>query len=255
MRIADVNVARPGGGRLKGAFVLAAVVAVVAAGAVSIADARPVQSPTVLLGTAAALAPDSRSVTLDVVAGCPERWTVVDARVSFAQPQASGEGSFPLTCTGSVRSFRILVPSSGAAFQLGEARATATVVIQRGRTQQAQDTQTISVQASVDVALPATARVQGSGLAVTIDITVACPVGARGLESYVNVSQGQQVFGTGFYTPTCDGQSHTLSVLVPATQGLFQPGAGSALTFAVVEAEGQSSTGVAENTQLQLVAG
>ena len=240
---------------MKGAFAVAAVVAAVAAGAVSIADARPVQSPTVLLGTAAALAADSRSVTLDVVAVCPERWTVVDARVSFAQPQASGEGTFALTCTGSVQSFRVVVPSSGAAFQLGEARGTATVVIQRGRTQQVQDTQTISVQASIDVALPATARLQGSGSAVTIDVTFACPAGARGLESYVNVSQGQQAFGTGFYTPTCDGRSHTLSVFVPATQGLFEPGAGSAQTFAVVEAVGQASFGVAENTQLQLVAG
>jgi hypothetical protein len=238
---------------MKVAFVVAAV-AVVAAGAVSVADARPVQSPTVVLGTAAALAPDSRSVTLDVVAGCPERWTVVDARVSFAQPQASGEGSFPLTCTGSVRSFRVVVPSNGAAFQLGEARGTARIVIQRGRTQQAEDTQTVSVQASVDVAVPATAHLQGSGSAVTVDITIACPLGARGLESYVNVSQGQQVSGTGFYTPICDGQSHTISVLVPAVQGTFQPGAGDALTFAVVDAGGQASFGVAENTQLQIVA-
>lgn len=149
---------------------------------------------------------------------------------------------------------RVVVQSNGAAFQLGEARGTASVVIQRGRTQQAEDTQTISVQASVDVALPATARLQASGSAVTVDVTIACPLGAIGLQSYVNVSQGQQVSGTGFYTPICDGQSHTISVLVPAAQGTFQPGTGDALTFAVVEAKGQASFGIAENTQLQIVA-
>ncbi len=68
-------------------------------------EAGPVQSPTVELGSAARLAPDGRSVAIDLLAKCPERWTVEEAFVTVTQPQASGQASFSLTCTGSFQSF------------------------------------------------------------------------------------------------------------------------------------------------------
>jgi hypothetical protein len=71
-------------------------------------------------------------------------------------------------------------------------------------------------------------------------------------QSYVNVSQGQAL-GRGFYVPVCDGRQHTFTVGVAASQGQFQPGTADGLTFAFVEAGGQSFSGVDENTQLRLV--
>ncbi len=88
---------------------------VVAAGALP-ADAASSSGPTVQLGSSVGLAADGSSVVIDVIASCPERWSVVRATVSVSQPQASGQGAFPLTCIGSARSFRVSVPSSGGTF-------------------------------------------------------------------------------------------------------------------------------------------
>jgi hypothetical protein len=144
------------------------------------------------------------------------------------------------------------VQSSGAPFQLGEAQGTAFVLIKRGRTEQAQDSEVVQVDPTVFVDLADTALLEGGGEAVSIDVTVACPVGSNGQQSYVNVSQGQ-ASGNGFYVPTCDGQRHTVTVTVQASQGLYQPGSAQALTFAFVEEGGDSFSGVDDN-QIQIVA-
>ncbi len=232
---------------------LAGLVGFLLTGSAQPAEGSPVQSPEVVLGSAAGLAPDGRSVAVNLLAKCPERWTVVETLVTVSQPQASGHASFPLTCTGSFQSFTVTVQSSGAAFLLGEAQATASVLIKRGRTAEAQDSDVVTVEPTVFVDLADTALVQGGGEAVLIDVTAACPVGSSGQQSYVNVSQGQTTSGNGFYVPTCDGQRHTFTVNVQASQGLFQPGGAHGITFAFVQAGGQSFAGIDENTQLQLV--
>jgi hypothetical protein len=233
------------------ALALAAVVGLLVAGAAPPAAARPVQSPTVELHTAAGLAPDGRSVTVNLLAKCPERWTVVEALVTVSQPQASGQASFPLTCNSSFQSFNVTVRSSDAPFELGEAQATASVLIERGRTAQAQDSEVVTVEPTVFVDIAEHALLQGGGEAVLIDVTTACPVGASGQQSYVNVSQGRAT-GNGFYTPTCDGQRHTVTVRVPASQGLFQTGSARGFTFAFIEAGGNSFSGIGER-DIQIV--
>ncbi len=67
----------------------------------------------------------------------------------------------------------------------------------------------------------------------------------------MNVSQGQ-TSGNGTYVPTCDGQRHTVTVRVQASQGSFQPGSAQALTFAFAEAGGNSFSGIDENA-IQIV--
>jgi len=126
------------------------------------------------------------------------------------------------------------VASSGASFQLGEAQATGFVLIKRGRTEQVQDSEVVRVEPTVFVDLADTALLHGGGEAVLIDVTVACPVGSNGQQSYVNVSQGQ-ASGNGFYMPVRDGQKHTLTVRAQTSPALFQPGNAQGLTFAFVE--------------------
>src|SRR6266540_4472311 len=113
-------------------FALAGLIAlvglVVAAAPVG---ARVTPEPTVDIQSIAGLAPDAQSVGVQVLASCPERWTVVEAVVTVSQPGASGHASFPLTCIGSPRMFFVTVPSAAGAFQLGEAQVSATVVINR----------------------------------------------------------------------------------------------------------------------------
>jgi hypothetical protein len=242
--------------RLRWLALVVLLVGLVGAFAPSASAARP-RPPVVELGSAALLAPDGRSLSIEVIARCPDRGTLVEASVTVDQPQASGRASFPLPCDDLLRPFRVTVESSGAAFTLGQAQATATVIVKRGKTQQAQDSELVSVQPEVAVQLANTALLQDGGVAVLIDLTVACPVGATGLSSSdVTIGQDQPggiAGGVANYVPQCDGQPHTLTIRVPAsTQRLFLPGSALATTFAAVEAGGNPFLGVDQKT-IQIV--
>ena len=232
---------------------LGGVVALLAALSATPAGARFQEPPTVDIHSAAGLAPDGRSINVNVLASCPERWTVVQAVVRVSQPSGSGQASFPLTCIKSVRSFWISVPASIGSFQLGSAQVTASVVIQRGNTARADDSQIVTVDPTVLVELGESAHILDGGAAVLLDVTVACPVGTTGRESGLVVSQAGRVMGTGRYTPICDGSRHTFTVRVQASQGVYEPGIAQALTFADVEFGGQVFSGVDDDGALDLV--
>ncbi len=232
---------------------LGGVVALLAALSATPAGARFQEPPTVDIHSAALLAPDGRSINVNVLASCPERWTVVQAVVRVSQPSGSGQASFPLTCIKSVRSFWISVPASIGSFQLGSAQVTASVVIQRGKTARADDSQIVTVDPTVLVELGESAQILDGGAAVLLDVTVACPVGTTGRESGLVVSQAGRVMGTGRYTPICDGSRHTFTVRVQASQGVYELGIAQALTFADVEFGGQVFSGVDDDGALDLV--
>lgn len=63
----------------------------------------------------------------------------------------------------------------------------------------------------------------------------------------MNVAQGQASSGNGTYVPICDGQRHTFTVRVQASQGVYQAGNAQALTFANVEHAGIGFAGVDES--------
>ena len=235
-------------------FVLLGTIALLAALAAAPAGARFQAPPVVdIQSNPAGLAPDGSSVALAVLASCPERWTVVEAVVRVSQPSGSGQASFPLTCIGSMRPFWVTVPASVGAFQLGSAQVSASVLISRGKTARAVDSQVLVVEPRVSVELAETAQLQSGGSAVLIDVTVACPAGTTGLESGLVVSQAGQSIGSGRYTPICDGAPHTFTVLVTATQGLYHVGIAQALTFADIEFEGQVFSGVDDDGALDIV--
>src|SRR3990170_453135 len=110
-----------------------ALVLAVGTGAAARAEARTSPGPVVDLHSAAWLAPDGGSMNIQVLASCPERWTLVEAVVAVSQPGASGRAAFSFPCIGSLRSFSVVVPASEGTFELGEASATASVTIKRGR--------------------------------------------------------------------------------------------------------------------------
>jgi hypothetical protein len=224
------------------ALSLAVVIGLLGAGGAT-ADARQSPGPIVDIQSAAGLAPDGQSINVQLLASCPEGWTVVEAIVVVSQPGATGRGSFPLTCIGSLRPFGVNVRTTGGTFHLGDAQANASVVIRRGRTERTQDAEVVDVQPTVSVDLGDTARLESGGAMAQLDITTACPVGANGQESFVNISQGQ-TSGNGSYVPVCDGRPHTFSVSVVASRGAFQAGTAQALTFANVEHDGSAFSGV-----------
>jgi hypothetical protein len=231
---------------------LAGAIALLVAVAAAPVGAQPSSGPTVDIQSAAWLAPDGRSLTFQVIASCPERWSVVEAVVAVSQPQASGRASFPLKCIESLRVFHVTVPATAGTFRLGEAQATASVVIKRGKTQRATDSQLLQVDPAVLVELADSARLESGGGAVVMGVTVACPVGATGLESRLGVSQGE-TRGVGTYTPVCDGSRHTFTVRVVAFRGVYQAGIAQALTFADVEFDGRFFAGVDDDGALEIV--
>jgi hypothetical protein len=232
---------------MKGAVALALAIGALVVGAAVPAEARVSPRAVVDIHSAARLVPDGSSMAVDLLASCPERWTLVEAVVAVSQAQASGQASFSFPCIGSLRSFTVIVPSSGGIFDFGDALVTATVTIKRGRTETTQDSQVVDVQPMVFVDIADTATLESGGGAVLIDITVACPVGANGQPSSVGVFQGQTASGNGTYLPVCDGQEHTFNVRVQARQGVYQLGSASAGTFANVEHEGNSFSGFDES--------
>ena len=176
--------------------------------------------------------------------------------MTVSQPQATGRASFVLPCDDLLRPVRVTVHSNGAPFTLGQAQASASVTVKRGKIQQAQDLERLDVQPSVLVELAATALLQNGGQAVLIDVTVACPVGATGLDSSdVGIGQEQPgglAAGRTNYVPElrrAAAYAHDPSCRVT---GALPGGNALATTFAAVEAGGNPFLGVDQKT-IQIV--
>ena len=233
------------------ALVSLAVLAVAAAAALP-AAARAPRPPTVDVHALAGMAPDARSVVVQVLASCEERAAVVEATVTVSQPSGSGRAAIPLTCVGFVQPFTVVVPVQSGTFSLGTADVTATVVSARGKLQRATDSEVVAVEPRVDVELGSSARLSPGGASVVLDVTVACPTGTTGLQSNLGVFQGL-ASGSGPYLPVCDGTPHAFTVAVTASQGAYVGGIAQALTFTNVDWQGRSFVGVDDDGALELV--
>jgi hypothetical protein len=129
---------------LLGALVVGVVV--LSSAIIAPAGAAPKPKVTVEIAATATLAEGGQAVIVEVTASCHAQWEVLEALVTVSQPQASGQGFLPLTCTGRDHTFSVTVRSFGAAFEPGEAQASAFVLIERhGRTQQAQDSAVLQI--------------------------------------------------------------------------------------------------------------
>jgi hypothetical protein len=213
-------------------------------GAAIPASAAPSGNPTVDLGASAGLAYDGKSISIDVIASCPDKWRPVQATVTVTQPQATGQGQIPLfSCNGSARPFRVTVKSTGGVFKLGAAQATAVVVVERGKTARAQDSAAIQLEPTVEVRLPGAVGLLGGGSALDVGVSTACPPGASGAQSRVTISQGTAV-GSGTFTPVCDGTQHGIGLVVTASQGTFQVGLADGIAEAFVQEGGDTFSGV-----------
>jgi hypothetical protein len=233
---------------------LAGLVGLLVAGVAPAAEAHRTELAVEVLSVQAALAPDGRSISFDISTQCDRKATIVDARVSATQPQASGEASFTPSCTRLPQVVHVTVPSLGAPFETGEAQVSALLVVREGRTKEARDSASVRVRPSVSVQLADRAVLDGGGDAVRIDVTVTCPVTSTARGGQVRVYQGQ-VVGTGSFGPTpCDRLPHTLSIRVATSGGLFQVGSAEAEAFASVEEGGDIFPG-ADFRTVQIVQG
>ena len=145
------------------------------------------------------------------------------------------------------------MPATTGSFQLGEAQVSATVVIKRGKTARADDSDVLPVQPTVGVELAESGQRVDDGRAVVLDVTVACPEGTTGRQSSLVVSQSPVIIGSGPYTPFCDGLRHTFTVRVETNSNPYQPGIAQALTFAQIEWQGEIFYGIDDDGALELV--
>jgi hypothetical protein len=214
---------------------LAGLLALAVAGTAQPAEAGKSQDPAVYLQSVG-LRPDGQAALVRLEVYCSEQQTVVDARVSVVQPQASGEAPFSPRCIG--RDIIEVAVQSDGVFKTGQAQVSAVVIFRQGRTREVRDAQLMRVEPIVTVALADEGLLQDGGTALVINVTVACPVGSTGQQSPVFRYPSQ-----GFYVPTCDGGSHTFPVRLENSQGAWGPGPASVIAFAHVEEGGERFTG------------
>ena len=204
------------------------------------AEARRLSPPpTVEIHSGARLAVDGGTVQVDLAARCPERWTVVEARLTVTQAQATGAAPFSLSCTGGWRVMSVTVPAADGVFRLADAQVDALVRIERGRTEEVRDSDAVRLLPTVFTDVADMAALDASGGSAIIDVTYACPAGATPVESSARIVQGQ-VVGAGTFMPVCDGSLHTVGVTVTASGGVLQPGSawGSALVLVTDRGDG-----------------
>jgi lipoprotein-anchoring transpeptidase ErfK/SrfK len=215
---------------------LAGLLGLFLAGGAQPADAAKPLDPAVYLQSAG-LTPDSQAVVVRLDVYCSQPQTVVDARVSVAQPQASGQATFSPRCIQR-DIVEVTVPSSAGVFETGEAQVNALVVFGHGGTKEARDAELMRVGPIVTVALADQGRLENGGATTVVDVTVACPVGSTGQQSPVFRYPSQA-----FYLPTCDGRPHTFAVRLDRTDGQWLPGPATVDAFAHVEQGGDRFTG------------
>jgi hypothetical protein len=222
---------------------VAGMVLLVVTGWAPSAQAHRTELAVEVLPDQATVAPDGRSLFFHITTQCDRGWTVLEARVTAVQPQASGEGSFTPNCGRIPYNVGVTVPALNGTFQTGEAQVSARLVVKQGKTKQAQDSAVLRARPSLLVSLADQALLESGGGAVRIDVTMTCPRSANGQGGQVTVYQGQ-VRGTSTFGPTpCDGVPHSQSIRVPASGGPFQTGTAEADAFASIEEGGDMFPG------------
>jgi hypothetical protein len=135
---------------------------------------------------------------------------------------------------------------NGNRFQLGDATANAYVGIERnGQQVTVTSTRTIRLEPGVTARVADQGQLTGtSGGGIRIAVTVACPTGATGEQSYITVSQDGTALGRAFFTPTCDSQTRSLLLAITASQGTFHTGSAVGDAFVTVRWSGEAFFGV-----------
>lgn len=223
---------------------IACLVAVFVATGAQVAHAHRTGLAVEIESDQGTLAPDGKSITFDISTTCDPKWTVVTAKVTVVQGQASGEASFTPRCARLSYGLRVTVPALDGSFRTGSAEVDAVLVVQQGKTKEARDSASLRARPTVSVVVADQATLDGGGETVRIDVTVTCPLTSTGLGGEVRVYDGQ-VAGTGLFGPTpCDGQPHTTSARVETSEGVFRVGSAEAFAVGSIEEGGDVFHGV-----------
>jgi chitinase len=207
----------------------------------------PSTSPTinVAIAPSGTLEPNMEYATVDVTVTCTEGWTWSYGYLNVLQGDRGGGGTFTVPCTGTAQVARSRVVN-GNRFTLGNWTASAHVGISRnGQQVTATSTRSIRLEPGVTAQVANQGQLTGtSGGGVRLAVAVACPIGATGQESYVTVSQNGTALARAFFTPTCDRQTHTLVLSLPASQGTFHTGSAVGDASVTVTWNGEAFFGV-----------
>lgn len=207
-------------------------------GGAQVAGAHRTDLRVEVVSDQSSITPDGRSMSFHITTQCDRKWTIVEARVTAVQPQASGEASFTPRCNRLTNGVNVTVPALQGTFETGQAEVSALLVVQQGKTKESSDSASVRVRPSVSVVLADQALLEGGGQAARIDVTVTCPVAANGRGGDVRVYDGQVVATGSFPATPCDATPHTVSVRVETSGGSFQPGSAEAFAFAGIEEGG-----------------
>lgn len=115
------------------------------------ARSAPATSATIEILGVGELVNGGEAVDVLLAVSCHRRYVVLEANLSVSQDSVSGfTGINVPQCTNATTTFVARVPSNGGLFQVGEAFASAFLLVKRrgpsGETAQSQHTATISIQ-------------------------------------------------------------------------------------------------------------
>lgn len=233
--------------------VLIGLVALLVGGLAHVAEAHRTSLSVKVISEQSTVSPNGRSMSFQLETVCDRKWTVVEARVSVTQAQASGSGSFTPTCGRIPYNVSVTVPVTQGVFQTGPTQATAVLVVGQGSTKRAEDSGALRARPSVSMILADQATLQSDG-SVLIDVTITCPMSAAALGGQVRIYDGATAGGGTFGPTPCDALPHTVSVRVtPDGSGSFRLGSADAFAYTAVEEGGDQFTGSDFRT-IQIVA-
>jgi hypothetical protein len=213
--------------------VLIGLVALLVGGLAPVAQAHRTSLTVEVISEQSIVSPNGRSMSFQLETVCDRKWTVMEARISVTQAQASGSGSFKPICGRIPYVVSVTVPVTQGIFQTGATQATAVLVVGQGSTKRAEDSGALRARPSVSVILADQAKLQSDG-SVLINVTVTCPMSAVGQGGQLAIYDGV-IRGVGTFGPTpCDTLPHTVSVRVSSNQGSFRVGSAEADGFASV---------------------
>jgi hypothetical protein len=183
-----------------------------------------------------------------VTVTCPVGWAWSSGHLNLLQGDRGGGGTFTVPCTGTAQVGHSRVVN-GNRFSLGNWNATAYVrIVRSGQEARAESTRTIRLEPGVTARVADQGQLTGtSGGGVRIAVAVACPIGATGQHSSVNVTQ-DTAQAQAFFTPVCDRFSHSVVLSLPASQGTFHTGSAVANASVTVAWNGESFSGADNRT-------
>jgi hypothetical protein len=101
-----------------------------------------------------------------------------------------------------------------------------------------------TTEAQVPVRLGSRGTIGGGGQTASVRLRVVCPPGWGAIEAFAYITQDGNTSSFGYFSPTCDGASHTYTIKVEAIDSSFHEGEATGTAYVLLMGpNGQTRSG------------